>query len=307
MHATLSLTELRTLNLQAGSDAHRPAFICAASGLVRAGRHLYVVADDELHLGVFDSRGDAPGELLRVFPGDLPDKPKKRKKHKPDLEVLMPLPAFTGYSHGALLALGSGSTERRCRGVLLELNARGEVHAPRILDASALFAGLKQHFAVLNLEGGWVTGNELCLLQRGNKGGSPNAVIRLDLQPFLGALAHGDVLPELLPLAIHAVQLGEISGVPLCFSDACSVPGGWLFSAVAEDTDSAYADGQCVGAAIGMMDAQHRLQWLKRVSPAYKIEGIEVQQGADALQVLLVTDADAVDIPASLLSTHITL
>ncbi len=300
----LHLTKLRDLTLATASDLQRPAYLSAASGLVRAGKNLYVVADDELHLGHFVLDDPAPGELLRIFPGELPDKKKPRKKRKPDLEVLTRLPAFAQYPHGALLALGSGSTRHRYRGALVPLGNHGEVQgAPRILDASALYETLQPEFDELNLEGAWLHGNELRLLQRGNKGNSPNAVIHLDLQPLLASLSTGDQLPALKPLGIHTMELGKIDGVPLCFSDASVLTDGrWLFTAVAEDTDSAYEDGACAGAAIGMADAQHRLLWMKRVMPTCKIEGIEVIRQGSGIEVLLVTDADDAAVPASLLS-----
>lgn len=304
----MHLTKLRDLTLQAGAIPERPAFISAASGLVRIGAQLYVVADDELHLAIFSLESAAPGELLRLFTGELPHAPKQRKQQKPDLEALTLLPPFAAYPQGALLALGSGSSGRRCRGVLLPLNDQGEINGPsRILDASALFAELARQVVQLNLEGAWAWGNELCLLQRGNKRNAGNAVIRLDLRQLVAALEHGDVLPALTPLAIHTMSLGAIAGIPLCFTDASVLPDGrWLFTAVAEDTDNAYTDGACVGAAIGMVDVHHKLLWIKQVTPACKIEGIEVIRHASQLQLLLVTDADDASIPASLLSTTIT-
>lgn len=300
----LPLARIRELNLSSGTAPDRPAFLSAASGLVCFGQQLYVVADDELHLGQFSLQPDVPGELLRLFPGELPERKKKRKKHKPDLEILTPLPAFAGYPQGALLALGSGSGERRYRGALLSLNTQGKINSPpRILDASALFESLAPEFDELNLEGAWVAGRTLHLLQRGNKGTSVNAVIHLQLDKVLAALAGDDALPALKPSAIHVMSLGEIADVPLCFTDACALPDGrWVFSAIAEDTGNAYADGPCIGAAIGMADANHRVIWLRPIDPLYKIEGIAARQQQDAIQLLLVTDADDPDVAASLLS-----
>ena len=85
----------------------------AASGLVRSGAQLFVVADDELHLGVFeDTLGGGgvltPGRVVRLFEGDLPNPKGPRKKAKPDLETLALLPPLPGCACGALLALGSG-------------------------------------------------------------------------------------------------------------------------------------------------------------------------------------------------------
>ena len=115
----LSLLKLRTLDLEAPSGAGRPLHLSAASGLVRAGAFLYVVADDELHLGVFRTGSSAPGRLIRLFHGELPQPPAERKAKKPDLEALTVLPASTDCHYGALLAVASGSKPRRRRGVLL--------------------------------------------------------------------------------------------------------------------------------------------------------------------------------------------
>lgn len=304
----LQLTKLRDLTVQAGSGPGRPAFVSAASGLVRVGSQLYVVADDELHLAQFSLQQDTPGQLIRLLAGELPQPHKLRKKLKPDLEILTLLPPDKLCPQGALLALGSGSRQRRCRGVLAPLDTNAQLAGPvRVLDASALFAEIATPFAQLNLEGAWCHGNELCLLQRGNKGNSPNAVIRLNLEMFLSAIGSSDVLPAIKPLSIQTLQLGELSGVPLSFTDAVALPEGrWLFSAVAEDTDDAYQDGVCIGAAIGLADRDQVL-WIEPVMPTCKIEGIEVIRRANDYEVLLVTDADDVSVPAQLLSTRVEL
>src|SRR5688572_23183189 len=114
----MKLSKVRDLTVDDASQPGRPSHVSAASGLVRVGNTLYVVADDELHLGVFPAGGHAPGHLLRMRPGDLPGAPKARKKAKPDFEALAYLPALDQFSQGALLALGSGSRKGRCLGVL---------------------------------------------------------------------------------------------------------------------------------------------------------------------------------------------
>ena len=78
-----------------------------------------------------------------------------------------------------------------------------------------------------------------------------------------------------------------------------------MFTAAAENTDNSYLDGECVGAAIGLIDAQRQLRWLRPVLPVYKLEGISAQQVDDQLQIYLVSDADNPDIPAQLLETYI--
>lgn len=298
---------IRSLDLEAGSEPDRPAWLSSASGLVATADELYVVADDELHLGRFSFDPSQPGRLQRLFPGDLPDGVKKRKQRKPDLEVLLRLPASSDYPHGVLLALGSGSGEHRCRGVLLALGADGRLAGkPRSIDAEALYTRLARSFDDLNLEGGWVSQGRLHLLQRGNKGDSPNAVLQWDIALVAGALLRDRCLPDVDPMHMRTVDLGDIRGIPLGFTDATPLPdGGCLFSAVAENTDDARIDGPCVGAVIGSMDADTRIRWLRPVLPLYKIEGVEMRQEGGASRLLLVTDADDPSAPALLLQAQL--
>jgi hypothetical protein len=156
--APLPVKKLRELTLAGATAAGRAQYLSAASGLVRSGGELYVVADDEQYLARFGATGARPGRLLRLFEGALPEAPRARKKRKADLEILLRLPAMTGCRHGALLALGSGSKKRRRRGALLPLDAMGKVRGARVrpVDAAPLYARLAREFDELNLEGGWV-------------------------------------------------------------------------------------------------------------------------------------------------------
>jgi hypothetical protein len=294
---------IRRLDLAQACGPRRPAWLSAASGLVRTADEFCVVADDELHLGRFTLDAGRAGRLLRLFPGDLPATRKQRKKQKPDLEVLMRLPFSAAYPHGALMALGSGSGLRRCRGALIALGAQGRVTGrPRSIDATRLFARLARSFSDLNLEGGWVAGHRLYLLQRGNKGSSPNAVLEWELKPMLRHLLRERALADVDPVNVREFDLGDIRGVPLCFTDASPLPqGGWLFSAVAENTGSSYEDGPCLGSAIGRVDARSRLRWIRRAPRQFKIEGIDAHQDGAQLQAWLVTDADDPHVAANLL------
>ena len=225
----ISLQLIRQLDLAAGSEPDRPAWLSAASGLVRTADEYCVVADDELHLGRFSLDGQRPGRLLRIFPGDLPDKPKPRKKRKPDLEVLLRLPASADFPHGALLALGSGSGERRRRGALLALGMQGRVVGkPRSIDASQLFTRLSQSFTDLNLEGGWVAGDRLHLLQRGNKGDSPNALLQWELKPVLRSLLRDRCLPDVEPCRCARVRSRRCAGRAAVLHRCFATAGGRL-------------------------------------------------------------------------------
>lgn len=298
------LTKLRELNISAADAGIRPLHLSAASGLVCLNSIMYVVADDELHLGVFSVADRKPGHLTRLFDGVLPETKAARKRQKPDLEALACLPAFRDFPDGALLAFGSGSRPNRRRGVLLRLDPHGAIcGSPRSLDLSPILVPLSEEFSEVNIEGAVVVADELRLFQRGNKGQAGNAIIRYQLSTVLDAL-QSERIDAIKPSAVGRLDLGSIQGVPFSFTDAAALPNGnMVFSAVAEDTEDAIRDGPCVGAAIGIADNNGNLRSLHRLDRPYKIEGIHAQLDENRLDLLLVTDADNAEIPAVLFST----
>lgn len=300
----IALTKVRDLGLAAPIAPGRPAYLSAASGLVRLNDLLYVVADDEHHLGIF--RREGPGTLLELIEGELPVEAKARKKAKPDFEALVRLPAFRGYPDGALLASGSGSKPNRRKGALIRLMADGEPpQGVHIVDLGWLMAPLLAEFEKINVEGLAVSKDDLCVFQRGNKGHKRNAVVRFPLAPALEALVTENPA-ALTPLSCRDYDLGDVGGVPLTFTDGAALADGALiFSAAAEDTDDSYADGACGGAAIGLIDADGALAWITPVNEAHKIEGLDVREDGETLHLLLVTDADDIDIPAGLFAAII--
>ncbi len=294
----LTTTHLHDLLLDPATHPRGQPHLSAASGLVRAGEWLYVVADDEHHLGLLPAGAavlpQAPRvQLHRILPGDLPTEPRERKKRKPDLEALALLPASPAHPGGALLALGSGSKPNRQRGLVVALDATGcpAGGAAQVLDLSALYAPLRAQFADLNIEGVFVVHEAVHLLQRGNKGDARNACITYPLAPLLDWLA-GTRAPPPAPLRTTLFDLGTADGVPLGFTDGAALPGndgGWIFSAVAENTDDSYTDGACVASAIGWVGADGVLQRMAALEGTPKVEGIALD-GAGRL--LVVTDAD---------------
>lgn len=278
---------LRRLNL---ADGH----LSAASGLVRVAELLYVVADDELHLGLFELAEPGPGRLLRLLPGKLPAPARARKAVKPDLEVLMLLPDLGGEAQATLLALGSGSTLGRQRGVLLGL-AQGSV--PRSIDLAPWYEPLREHFRDLNIEGGFLLDAELILLQRGNQGLAANAAVHYAWTQVEAWLCGEAAAP--LPQAIQSLQLGVLDGVALGFTDGVALSDGrWLFSAVAENTGDSYNDGACMGAVIGLVQRDGQVRRLAQLDGSWKVEGIALAEDGS---LLLVTDGDDPQVAASLL------
>lgn len=303
----MQLEMLGELRLLRAPQPGRPLHLSAASGLVKVAARLYVVADDELHLGIFAAAGGTPGTLLRMFAGDLPEAASARKQRKPDLEALVALPPFADHPHGALLALGSGSKQQRRRGVLLPLSEREDEYGIaaarlRVLDLADWFDGFAATVPDLNIEGAVVWREQLVLMQRGSRGNPGSYLIGVDLQALLSALAQGDVLPRMAVRTFERYDLGDIAGVPLCFTDGAALPDGRLiFAAVAEDTDDSYLDGPCRGAALGVIDSAGRLSSLHPLQQPYKVEGLHAELRGTQVQLWLVTDADDASVPASLL------
>lgn len=311
---------IQTLRIDPAQHPRGQAHLSAASGLVRVRQRLYVVADDELHLGMFNEPTAVPaerspdretehptGSLLRLLDGDLPRDKGKRKKAKPDFESLVHLPPLPGCPAGALLALGSGSKPNREAGVLIALDAQGQPNGRMAaVDLTALYAPLRKRFTDLNIEGALLVSGELLLLQRGNKGHALNASIRYDWNLVAPWLAGLQALPPVAK-SVQLLELGSVGDVPLGFTDGAALHGGaWAFSAVAESTDNSYLDGACVASAIGVIGADGSLQSLHLLDGAPKVEGLAVvaEAGGDWV-CTLVTDPDDPSMAAQLLQVRL--
>ena len=126
----LELRKLRDLDLEEPSAPGRPAHVSAASGVARRGDFVYVIGDDELHLGVFRLSSDrarrAPARARRRPAATIK---ASARSAKPDLEALTLLPPFESHPYGALLGLGSGSARERSRGFVCALGADGSIAA----------------------------------------------------------------------------------------------------------------------------------------------------------------------------------
>ncbi len=280
----MQLTHIRYLNVT-DPMASGHSFLSAASGLVQVGETLCVVGDDEQHLALFDENDDGPGRLLRLLPGDLPRKKKLRKKLKPDFEILFRLPESR-----QVCAMGSGSTPQRMRGAIIDLDSKGV----NVIDLQPLYAALAPLVAEINLEGAVLRGDRLLLFNRGNMQNLETCIFETALAAVTGDEAAQVTLVKTLALPM-------IDGVPLTVTDACSLDDGrFLLSAVAEVTDDSYADGDILGAAIIMLDANLDVVRIEPLEPTLKIEGISANNTATGIELLCVSDADDPDTPSSL-------
>lgn len=297
----IKTTLQRTLHIKNSANAH----LSAASGMITAGDFLYVVADDENHLGVFPRAGNGAGNLHRIFAGELPIEAAARKAAKRDMEALVHLPRSVTYPHGALLALGSGSKPQRCTGIVLALDAAGAIAgAPLPLDLTLFYAKLAVEVGHVNIEGAVVIADELRLLNRGNKKQGINACVDVNLSNFL--LSNASRHPKIGRL--QPIDLGKIDGVKLCFSDAAALPnGGMLFTAAAENTDDSYLDGPCAGNVIGILDKHMRLRFVEDLDTKQKVEGVTANLTATKIMLQMVTDADDATQAAQLLAAEFPL
>jgi hypothetical protein len=301
----LELRSLRDLDLDEPAAPDRPAHVSAASGVVRRGAFAYVIGDDDVRIGVFDLSGGSPGTSRRVFedppPGDV-----VRKPDKPDLEALTVLPPFEGAPHGGLLGLGSGSKETRDRGFFWGLEADGSLHGrPRVIDFDPLYGRLRAELGALNIEGAAVFGDRLWLFNRGDGEQLPNAVAELPLAGGLWrSLCEGHEIDIEELGAVREYELGELEGVPLCFSDATAIVDQLvLFTASAESA----ADGSIHGSVVGAIDSEGRVQRLRTIDPRWKVEGVHGALEAGILDLVFVCDQDDPETPSPLLTATMPL
>ena len=290
---TLKLTERRTLSVADPVQKGRPAFVSSASGLVKVNGRFWVAPDDDNHLASFPGSGKGDGEFHRVKKGWLPLGTAERKAVKPDFESLAALPASKSWPNGALFAFASGSKPTRQTAVLQPVGADGLPSGkPKLIDLAPLFESLRGKVKELNIEGLAVLPDRIRLLQRGNNGTGENAIVDLDRSKVFEALEKGRPLDASMISSVLPMSLGKVNGVKLCFSDAAPLPDGRLvFSAIAEDTTSAYADGLFKGAAVGVMGLDGKISGLTSV-PDHKIEGLHAETDAGGIRLFMVVDAD---------------
>ncbi len=279
------------LNLEAPLSNGRPAYVCAASGLVHFKNRFWIASDDELHLFHIDPVKDTYATPVRVFKGDLPLDLQKRKKKKKDFESLMVV------AGQGLLALPSGSKSHRTQGILFD-DKSGKSGCYQV-DFSSLYETLSNYFERLNIEGAVVSSRSVYLAQRGNSDEGVNALIELDSDAFFQQLKKREFKKALLK-SIHFLKLGEIGGVPLTPTDLClgRSPSEILLSATAENTKDNYTDGACLGSRLfSYSEELGRVQQLK-FAESVKVEGISYDQKSRTLTY--VNDEDDVNVPSEL-------
>jgi hypothetical protein len=274
----------------------------AASGIAPYAGGWLVLQDDATHACVWRDGVGAPLRLFSPVRGhDVFDEASGTKQLKPDLEAVLTLP------DGRTLALGSGSTPRRMRSVLLS-------------EASVLVAGLAPLYArvaealdiapeLLNLEGACVLGEQLRWFQRGlPSSGAPTASVDLPLASLLDLVAGAAAAVSVS--GVRRYDLGKVAGVDLAVTDAVPLPNGdVLVSAVAEDSPSTYHDGPVVGAALAVLDGDRLVDLAELplvAGTVAKVEGVAVAgHDGERLALVAVVDADDPAAPSLLLDLRL--
>jgi hypothetical protein len=300
----LELSRIRVLDLEEPSSPGGTPHVAAASGVVRRAEYVYVIADDELGIAVFDASSDRPGRIEAALSGELPEGGEERSEAKPDLEALTTLPPFEGHPHGALLGLGSGSTEERDRGFAWALAADGSLEGDAIeLDLSPLYTLLRERLDALNVEGAAVMGEELWLLQRGNSEHGENVVIALSCAEILESLEKDHTLAADEFERLLAFDLGELHGAALTFSDASALGRDLLvFTASAEDSSDTTGNGAILGSVVGTIGLDGDVQRLRTIDRKYKVEGVHAVLDTGVITMTFVCDQDDPDQASPLLT-----
>ena len=270
----------------------------AASGLARYGAGWLVVQDDTTHGCVWQDGVGSPIRLVSPVRGhDRFDEDSGTKQLKPDLEAVVSLP------DGRTLALGSGSTPARMRGVLLS------EAAILVADLAPVYARVAEALGTapdqLNLEGATLVGEVLRWFQRGlPSAGAPSASVDIAVESLVGLASGGPTAVRVS--GVRRYDLGTVAGVGLAVTDAVSLSGGLvLVSAAAEDSPSTYDDGPVVGSALALLDGDRMLDLAELPlldGAVAKVEGLGlVRHHDDVLDLVAVVDADDPEVPSLML------
>ena len=293
----LELRRLRDLDFGEPPDAAHPAHIASASGIAKRGNFVYVVGDDLLEVGVFELAGGDPGAARRVFaaPADAGGEPDK-----PDLEGLTSLPPVEGEPNGGLLGIGSGSKPSRDRGFYWSFAPDGSLAGePRAIDLRPVYEVMRGELdGDINIEGAAVLGSRLWLFHRGNEGDAPNTVAEFELGDLSRTLRQDLVVDPDELAAMHAYQLGELEGVPLCFSDATTLSEELVCFCASAERDT----GEIHGSVVGTIQGDGSVRRLRTIDPHWKVEGVHATIDSGVIDFLFVCDQDDPETPSPLLS-----
>jgi hypothetical protein len=279
--------------------------VTAASGIAPLGTGWLVAQDDATFAAWLHGDSVTPVRVLPPVEGlDRFSEAAGTKRLKPDLEVACPAEVD---GDPAVLLLGSGSTARRMRGVLVRVEDGQPV--ARAADLEPLYELVAQQLRLpmehLNLEGASRHDDTVRWFNRGNlAAGVSSASVDVPLEGLVDAVL-GRATATSVPVAEPRIyDLGEVEGVGLAVTDGIALPDGRvLLSAAAEDTPNAVDDGPVVATALALVDDAEVLD----VAPipeveghVHKIEGLALREMTDGqVHLLAVVDDDDPEKPSA--------
>jgi hypothetical protein len=278
--------------------------VTAASGIAPLGDGWLIAQDDSTFAAWRRPRGVTPVRVLPPVDGlDRFGEAQGTKHLKPDLEAACPAEVD---GRPAVLVLGSGSTARRMRGVVVWL--QDDEPVVRSGDLGPLYERVAARLGVpmehLNLEGAGRDGDHVRWFNRGNlAAGVLSAGVHVPLEGLVAAVL-GRADPASVPVERpQAYDLGAVDGVGLAVTDAVVLPDGRvLVSAAAEDTPNAVDDGPVVATALALLDGDV----VRDVAPIpevdgrmHKVEGLALRDVRDGqVHLLAVVDHDDLSVPS---------
>jgi hypothetical protein len=287
--------------------------VTAASGVAPLGDGWLIAQDDATFAAWRRAGSVTPVRLLPAVDGlDRFSEAAGTKRLKPDLEAACPVDVG---GEPAVLLLGSGSTMRRMRGVLVRLTA-GEPTA-QSADLTPLYERAAQRLGVpiehLNLEGASRHGPTMRWFNRGNPAaGVRSGSVDVPLDALVTAVVESAGAAAVPVDQPRRYALGEVEGIGLEVTDAIALPDGRvLLSAAAEDSPNAVDDGPVVATALALVDGEE----VQAVAPipevdghVHKIEGLALRGPAGGeVRLLAVVDDDDPGTPSSEIGLRVVL
>jgi hypothetical protein len=266
-------------------------FLSAASGLVRLKDKFYIVADNNLGLGILDAKsGEA--YLEPILPGTLPTDEKALKRQKPDFEALFAITDPRLISIG-LIAFPSGSSSQRYTGIYIPILEDGAVNVLGVIrfDLAPIFNQIIAVHGHLNIEGAQLVGDKLILFHRGNSLSDTNRIFEYKNSDFIDIIHGTPSGTGILPLRTQAFDLGTFEGVKLTITDASIFESRIFFIAAAEDTTNPIEDGEVRGTVLGEISASGNANILGSIARE-KAEGLYLRRLPSYVEVSMVTDND---------------
>lgn len=250
--------------------------ISAASGLVYDNTQIHLISDDSSYLYHYNMHTEKISETPLAEDGIGLE--KITKSDKPDFESI----TTDGVNY---FVFGSGSTEKRID--LIEVskitNEVISVHKLDILyESMKSFANLND--ADFNIEGVIFDNDTWYFFNRGNGPKKQNGIF----------VVTGDNILNDFRITYTPISLPKLDKVQTSFTDAVKVDDKIYFLAAAENTDSAFDDGEVNGTLVGRINPKKmKVEKTKIISKDKKFEGITLFKKDQAfLEFLICDDAD---------------